>query len=362
MEKAKRGFGIIVVVFIVAALVAAGGILWYLRPAHSIVQALPFVPSLSGGQNNPSTGTTQQGTQTGSQPAAQSTPITQRSFAGGIIRYSVPVVIGGKTIQAMLDTGSTGLRILSSAMPAQGYALQTTPSRAAYGGPIVTGTVAQATVDIAGVSINTPIEVVDSITCEASHPGCDTANIFGYDAILGVGMRGQDVPNPLSLTTSKRWIINLPPPGSGTGELILNPTDATGYANVQLAHETASDVALGITPGWASNQIPVCISRADTGLSICKGTSFDSGAFNVRTIPSSSGTPWPKGTQATIAVTTNSGTLTDTFTVGSTPGTEVYIDPAAVGGARNLNTGPLPFFTYSMLYDYGQGTIGLKLR
>lgn len=54
----------------------------------------------------------------------------------------------------------------------------------------------------------------------------------GFDAILGVSMRGSDAPsaatNPLSVIGSRHWIVIPPEPGTAApGRLIINPGGIT---------------------------------------------------------------------------------------------------------------------------------------
>jgi peptidoglycan hydrolase-like protein with peptidoglycan-binding domain len=292
-------------------------------------------------------------------------PITQRLF-GSTIRYSIPVTIGSATVQAMLDTGSTGFRILSAAMPASNYTATTLQSSIVYGGPILKGIVADAIMSIGGIVSQEPIEIAQSITCKDGDPGCDTADIFGYQAIIGISMKGADVPNPLIETGSAKWLIELPLPGaSAPGALIINPSanDIAGYTLFNVPQQTTDDVGTGIGPLWADNLLPICVTRNDKGISYCYGASFDSGAFNINPVPESNISSWNDGVPATISVTNSAGTtLTDNFTVGAIPGSHIYLDQDSIVGLRNLNTGPLPFFNWNVLYEFNSGIMGLKAR
>jgi hypothetical protein len=61
-------------------------------------------------------------------------PIKQTLLTDGVTRYSISVAIGGSPpIDVMLDTGSTGLRMLPGTVPVSAYTISNRPSVYGYG-------------------------------------------------------------------------------------------------------------------------------------------------------------------------------------------------------------------------------------
>ncbi len=175
-------------------------------------------------------------------------PITQTLLPDGDIRYAVPVSIGGgQPIQALLDTGSTGLRVLGRGAGSGYYQDTGTPSLYIYGsGERLAGTIGLADIGLgdASTSAPAPIELVNDIGCMAFAPDCAAAKLAmpdygiggdgiagqGFAAILGIGLMptaAGDSSNPLPAVGAQRWIVQLPLPGAAApGVLILNPNIA----------------------------------------------------------------------------------------------------------------------------------------
>ena len=310
-------------------------------------------------------------------PSAQRVeiPIRAVNVARGAPRYSIPVSVGGVTLDAMLDTGSSGLRVLSRALPASAY--QVTSERSAFGfgsGAELRGFIANAPLAVGGVSGAAPFELVQSVGCTQRAPNCPQARIpfarygiggngvpdAGFPAIIGIGMRhGEDgARNPLPLIGAARWIVELPRPGETAGKLILNPTDdeLAGFRRFQLPRQPVGD-------GWADNALPACLTNDDTHAHICLPSILDSGAPGVHIRSNNAHTAdWPGRSHATLVFAHRSGDLSLPFVIDSGLGT--HVEPLAPAPRQPdlLMVGTLPYFAFDVFYDAEHGIMGLKPR
>jgi hypothetical protein len=202
-------------------------------------------------------------------PARVEVTISQRRLSNGDVRFTVPVRIGhGSTMEAMLDTGSFGLRIMARALAGRQY--QTTGIVRNYGyasGVVLHGPLARSLVAIGGATSGRPIniQIVQSVFCDRTMPLCPAARVTpddykiggdglpreGVDAILGLSMRMPDAVdaaiNPLAAFGADAWIIILPRPrASGVGKLIINPSphDVAGFQAVRLMRAPSKQPAI----------------------------------------------------------------------------------------------------------------------
>lgn len=303
-------------------------------------------------------------------------PISQIVLPDADIRYSVPVRVGTSVaLDALLDTGSTGLRVMRGAMFRNSYTDTGFLSVSAFSaGDKLTGTVGTADLNIGGLATDGPVpfEIVDSASCASFRPNCGAAGVAapdygiggdgiagqGFQAILGVGLRdAQGAENPLEHLGAKEWIIELPLPGQGgPGSLILNPgwQDLQGFSMFSLKPEGGG---VWHDPGFADT-IPACLNDATNGKSICGQTILDTGAPGmVAFAAGATGPLWTAGDQATLAF----GGLEQKFTVDGSAGTGLLREPKAAGGI-DLVAGIAPFFAFDVFYDAAGGRIGLRPR
>jgi hypothetical protein len=209
-------------------------------------------------------------------------PISQTRLSDGVIRYSVPVSIGGAVpIAAMLDTGSFGLRVMSRSLAPDRYQNAQILRDYAYGsGVVLHGSLARAVAMIGGVATGAPIlfQLVQSVGCVSAHPRCPASRISaddyaiggdglareGFEAIIGLSMRApatsEAAINPLAFVGDRAWIITVPLPGETTpGRLIVNPgpEDRQGF---QLAHLSSIGEASGRgSLDLADNELPASL-------------------------------------------------------------------------------------------------------
>ncbi|HQT63098.1 MAG: hypothetical protein B7Z75_12545 [Acidocella sp. 20-57-95] len=303
-------------------------------------------------------------------------PITQVTLPNGDIRYSVPVRVGeSQPFPALLDTGSTGLRVFRTLIPAAFYNDTNLTSVSAFSaGDQLEGTVGEAPVAVGDALTNgaVPFELVDRATCLESRPRCGAMMLTphdygiggdgiagqGFQAILGIGLGNvRDSVNPLMHMGDRRWVIELPEPGTGnTGQLIINPT----AGDVR----DAESFQLNPQPGGWFDTLPGCLVNRATTQQICGPAILDTGSPGmIAFVPNAPETTlWRPGEAASLSFTSAANaSVTIPFTVDQAAGTGLLQQPATDGEA-SLLSGFLPFFYNDVLYDGAHGTIALAPR
>jgi hypothetical protein len=309
------------------------------------------------------------------QAATIEVAIKQTVLSDGAFRYSIPVSIGNETVDAMLDTGSTGLRLLPGAVTVSNFTSTDRPNQYGYGSGVkLTGTIANTVLKIGGVptSESIPIQIIQTIGCYENMPKCPASRVSprdyglggdglakqGFPAIIGVRMPApgqvrQAVVNPLMFIGSRSWVIVLPLPGQGAqGKLILNPdqTDLAGYTYFPIPKDDA---------------IPGCLRNDDTRRTFCGPVKLDSGTPHISVNTSSviAPFPWPDGTRGTFTFRgSDTAELHAQFAVAPGRPSHVTLMPLQSQQSNSILAGVLPYFFFSVHYDYGNGAIGLKPR
>ncbi len=289
-------------------------------------------------------------------------------MSSGAHRYLIPVTIGGTTLDAGLDTGSTGLRVLSSAL-APGDAKPTSEaSDYNYGvGVRYRGVIAKGLITLAGATGEVPLALIRQVGCTDKIPDCPASKVNpahyrimgdgrpdeGVFAIIGLNMAGNAAPNPLQALGVSRWIVDLPRPGdTAAGRLVLDPADAEldGYSWFNLTPQN-----LNMVTGF-HDAIPACVSALSE--KICGLALLDSGAPGIRIALRKPHDAWSNSTAAQVTF----GSLTSNFIVGSKAQTARLVFTQMPVSAPQLYLGTLPFFAFSVAYDPGHNRIGLKPR
>ncbi len=216
-------------------------------------------------------------------------PISQLKLSDGTLRYSVPVQVGNsKPIQAMLDTGSYGLRVLAQAVSPSDY--RETGRNHVYhyaSGATLEGPLANATIRIGDASIDKPvvIQVVKTVKCGNKKPHCPVSKLApgdyriggdglarqGFEAILGISIRsprGSGAINPLVSFGDQAYLVDVPEPGaSAPGQLIIDPG----------AQDRGGFQMLPVPTKKGNFELPLCL---DTGTTrpTCPPARLDTGA------------------------------------------------------------------------------------
>ncbi|MBO9559806.1 MAG: hypothetical protein J7515_14650 [Caulobacter sp.] len=303
-------------------------------------------------------------------------PIHQTRFPGGVVRYWIKLSVdGAPPIEAMLDTGSTGLHLLPGAQPHT--APSGRPSRASYGnGVILKGQTSPAQLTLDGqITLRADVDWTSQVECMEERPHCPAEGVpladyrigggsrGGFQAILGVGMRRGAADNPLARTASGAWIVVLPAlDDDRPGKLIVNAT-ADDRARFPLLvklqrQENGGDY-------WWDNATPACISYGSEK-PICGSAMLDSGAPNLRFTydKGPEHAAWPAGVRATLVFgAVDKPVLRQSFVVGDAPGSRVEFARRMKNAPwAGLNTGFLPFQGLAVFYDTRDGMIGLASR
>jgi hypothetical protein len=304
-------------------------------------------------------------------------PIRQSVAQGDIPRYWIELSIaGGPPIRAMLDTGSSGLRVLANvgappgAAPTNETVRYGYTSGAEFSGPILT---APVTIGRLTTPPNFRLHLIETAACNASKPECPVSHTppeayriggrgkEGFTAILGTNMGRANVGNPLSAVADV-WIIELPRPRSREpGRLILNPApdEQAGFERLRL------DPVFEQADGNFHDAVAGCVVSLDDDRSICGPTLLDSGApvIEVSLGAGKSGGPWGPGVQAAIAFPTPSGApLAARFVTGRDQPSKLLIHEGQGQPRDRISAGSLPFYAFSVLYDPKDRILGLKPR
>jgi hypothetical protein len=303
-------------------------------------------------------------------------PINEVVLKDGIRRYVVSIKIGRTSVEAGLDTGSSGLRLLPKAVSDSDVVVQSSRTSETYdSGTKVSGFVARATVTIGEVSAGIPLQLIDDVRCTHEVPDCPASNVSisdfglqgdgipgaGFRAILGINTGPGDMGSTLASLGVSRWVVVLPRPNSTPGKLILNPRDdeVAGFARLPIAIEFRAQ------KDGIHDAVKGCILDEKAERKACGALMMDTGAPGIDIVNGGLGTiPWPNGTKAALgffgAKKIAAGEYfivglryhASRLTFSRRPGVP---DPIIYAGIS-------PYFAFDVLYEPGSDRIGLKPR
>ena len=296
----------------------------------------------------------------------------------GDARFSIQVYVGGKKIDALLDTGSFGLRVMSDALGDAGVEAGTRALTANYnGGLMLQGVEGQAVVSLGGLNTPAPVPIM-IVTGACQGSPCEPVDagppIYGFDAILGIGLRGDPngIRSPIaSLPGQRQFLIHtIGDPdvvGDDAGTLTIGVPSSpfTSYArSFQLEPQYPDASVDGAAPAWDDTGIRGCVNDETTGQSWCEGTLFDTGEATVyvqRNDQSSSSLK--KDDLAQIIITGSGGCVFDDYTVPVDMPSRNQIQVRYVdASAPYINMSMLAFYRYDVLFDPRHGVITLGPR
>jgi hypothetical protein len=160
-------------------------------------------------------------------PPRGEVPIRQSVLSNGALRYTVQIRVGARDLEAVLDTGSGGLRILPGVLGPSDAEATTTPEVYGYAsGSRYEGVVGRTTLAVGGLKGAAPIHLIQAIGCFAELPRCPASRVplalygiasdglpkEGFKVILGTDLSQGQVGNPLAALGVRRWIVALPQP------------------------------------------------------------------------------------------------------------------------------------------------------
>jgi hypothetical protein len=311
-------------------------------------------------------------------PPRAELPIRAVTLSNGAIRYGVPIRIGGTTLDAALDTGSTGLRILPGVLAPGDAQPSEEPETYGYAsGSRYEGVAGEARVSLGAVSGRAPLHLIKSIGCFAQLPRCPASRTplphygiasdglpdEGFKAILGTDMDRARVANPLAAMGVRRWIVELPRPGHpDEGRLILNPSpeETRGYVMLPVVGPYAQ-----IQGGGLHDALPGCLVLSATRARVCGPVLMDTGSSFLSVLNARPAPPWPETAAVSLEFSGAAGAVAARapLTLGSREAATRLVwrsEPSAPRGA--IFAGAAPYFAWSVLYDARRQAIGLKPR
>jgi hypothetical protein len=287
------------------------------------------------------------------------------------------ITVGATAIEAGLDSGSTGLRVLPGALSATDAAAGSSGDSYSYGsGAEFKGVVGKATVSIGDLSAQTGFQLIRMVGCTDRQPNCPASRLAlkdygiqgdglageGFKAIIGVNMADAEIPSPLKAIGARRWIIELPRPNENTsGRLILNPTD----------DELSGFVRLPVTEGFAGQRgglhdsIMGCLINEETRAEACGPTLLDTGAPGIQLANSNLKGPWRAQTPATLEFFDRHKKLAAAVrfqTESRSQASHLNFIERPAPKTTAILSGLMPYFAFSVLYDPATQELGLKAR
>ena len=311
-------------------------------------------------------------------PARVEVPIREVVLSDGERRYTIPITVGGTAIEAGLDTGSTGLRILPNTLAASDAAASGDSDHYSYGaGTEFQGEVGKGQLTIGGLTAPTTMQLIQTVRCVFSNPHCPASRVpiekfgiqgsglpgEGFRAIIGVNMAEADVASPLPAIGARRWIVELPRPGAGVpGKLILNPTDEEikDYVRLPILDTFA------FQKGGLHDAVEGCLINVTTKGKSCGAVMMDTGAPGIRLVNGTLGhKPWDNGTAAALAFY-NAGVpkAVEYLTIGSRDHAShlEFSDEESQVRGPVIYSGLTPYFAFDVLYDPANHQVAVKPR
>ena len=291
-------------------------------------------------------------------------PGREIDLPNGDRRYALSLQIDGQTVDAGIDTGSTGLRVLSRAIP---QAAGQRGSEVGYfytSGTEFRGRAVDVPVSLGGLSATVRVQRIDSVGCTRQKPDCPASRVDadrygiqgdglpgqGFVAILGIGLKPDAIANPFEMLGARQWILDLPVAGKA-GRLILNPSlsDLAGFRRFSIADD--------------GNDLPTCLVGPQADARICGMGHFDSGAPGIVVTTRQTGPAWRPGTPMQIVMGDKKAIAAMQVTVGRRDeGSAMRIVPNFEATAPRISLGLAPYFHWSVLYDATARQIGLRDR
>ena len=301
-------------------------------------------------------------------PERSEVPIRQVTLSDGTIRYGIAVKLGEITVEALLDTGTTGLRVLADSNV--DVSREGASDRIAVGSSTeLVGKVSTSRLAVGGLSAPSPFELVEEVKCQPGQSHCPATDVpfdrygigadglsgEGFRALLGIKMGPSDIANPLAAIGVKRWIVVLPRPGEDTpGRLVLNPRDdeIAGFAHIPILWTLRHNQPL-------HDAVKGCLAKSVSGEKTCGTMTFDTGfpAMDVY----GAHQVWREHTKAELTISDGTAPCAVmSFDAGvKEQASQVFFD---LRRGPAIFAGVVPYFAFEILYDPDRNEIGLKPR
>ena len=240
-------------------------------------------------------------------------------------------------------------------------------------GTSIHGVRADANLAFGPVQGHAVIQVIQSLSCLPSNPGCAEGHLpMQQVGLMGGGKPGQGAPAIIGIHTNadipvtvpfpalgvKQWIVDIPN-DLGGGRMVFNPpaSELGGFVHFRYG----SDPKAGPTDG-----IRGCLQNEKTHRRICGFIEFDTGAPGI-SVSSAGGLlkSWPPNTPASLLYQDERGetVLVQRFRTGdSSHSSRLRFDESPKNRFTVIHANCSPYFCFDVLYQAdGQG-IGLRPR
>ncbi len=296
-------------------------------------------------------------------------PIQRINLTNGGRFFLLPVSVGSKRLFAAVDTGSSGLRVVTRALAPGDYAKDGDHAEISFGsGTTISGFRAKAEVSFGTVRGPLDIQVITGVSCVSSKPRCAEGHLpmqqFG---LMGSALPGQGAPAIVGLASSdlpvnlpfpqlgvQRWILDMPN-DIEAGKLVLNPTAEMQKGFVRFEYPPGS---VGAVPG--------CLQNDKTHERICGVISFDTGAAGISvSSPQALPASWPAGTPATLQFENSSGDikLVQHFKTGDPAhSSRLHFDHNPSDERTVIHANFSPYLCFDVMYEADHKAFSLRPR
>ncbi|MCF2970347.1 hypothetical protein L1047_03945 [Synechococcus sp. Nb3U1] len=313
------------------------------------------------------------------QLGAESIPMPVRTLGNSRFKLlGLNVGVAGGSAELLLDTGSAGLRIVSSAVGAFGLERTTTPSTVTFGdGTQFIGVLARAPFSLGGIQSREPVTVqlIDQITCVDALVGGCSETLFGegrpFAGILGTALdersADREVFSPLTRLPGNfrsGYIIQTGGFESPQGIFTVGLTDAN-TAGFNFRQFPQVGTFPDGTPIWRDEALQAAYTISNTSIqNVLSPTNFDSGSSDIFLNVSLLGAA-PFSTSTLPAGAEWRAVLEGAFDYRIRVGFPVTPsrDRIFVNGLLNKQLLGMPlFFNADIAFDIERGRVGFRLR
>jgi len=290
--------------------------------------------------------------------------------SGDMLVYSIPLHIGGTTLEGLLDTGSVPTLVLKGRVPRRDAQPTGQTLAVTYGGTRTFGAnVVSGPITIGTAASAVGFGVVNSVSCVPAGSDCATAGDGPRDAFFGgrlpaiVGARIIVGPYPVTSVFRElgvhRFVLTAPRQGEGDGSLELNPTSNATAGFVPIYNDTSQANVSGAVQG--------CLRNKTNGASFCGVVLMDSGRTGIEIFPPSGSTQsqsWGIRNAAQLEFTGPGGAEIAgvDFPVGADSATRVTFAAPGQYAEPVIYVGQLPYIGLSVLTDFDAASYAVAPR